>query len=190
MYHRACIEPPPTPDFSCNNVTGVWTIQSLTVYFGQEVIVSTPSIVLGNLDVQTGAVVTFTNANLLFVLGCTTIAGQINLDFGSSSDDVLFTELITNKPSQMTLISGSQCFQVTSVIFRVYYTGGCTTISGSLNLLETTSADFPYILAVNHIKSTGTGNCHWLWTTLSMVGALVTLIAVPLIEKYVWKLYD
>jgi hypothetical protein len=168
----------------------MWQIGELTVHFGEEITFATDSFINGDLVLQPGSKVHFKDENVLFVAGCASVAGTITLDFGKKSDDPLFARLLADKPKHMTLISGSECFQVTSASFRITYTGGCTSVHGSLNLIDSEDEDYPQKLIVSNLSKSGTGNCHWLWSSLSALAAIATLIIVPLIEKFVWKLYD
>jgi hypothetical protein len=132
----------------------------------------------------------FKDDNVTFVGGYVSVSASIILDFGNKADDGLFYKLVSEKRHEMVLISGASGFQVSSARFSILYTGGCTSVSGSLNLIERNSQEFSTTLTVSHLKKRGTGNCHWVWSLLSTIAALATLIIVPLIEKYAWKLYD
>lgn len=187
---RECIEPAPSPSFTCNNETGQWEIETLIVPNGETITFETPSLVLGDLTFHPGATAIFKGDHLLFVDGFATISAALILDFGKSKDEGLFSTLVSEKLKSITLISGGSGFQVSSAHLTLAYTGGCTSISGSLNVDHHAEHSHPSKLVVSHIKRKGTGNCHWVWSTLSLIATLATLIIVPLIERYAWKIYD
>jgi hypothetical protein len=185
-----CIEPSPTSSYACNNQTGIWEIDSLTVYFGESIVFRTPSLVKGDLILQPGATATFKEDNITFVDGFVSVASYLVLDFGNRNDEGLFYKLVSEKLHSITLISGASGFQITSSQLKLLYTGGCTSISGALNLVNHETHEYRSRLVVSHLSKKGTGNCHWVWSLLSFIGAMATLIIVPLIEKYAWKIYD
>lgn len=185
-----CIEPAPTSSFACNNETGQWEIETLIVSTGQTISFESPSLVLGDLTFHPGATVIFKGDHLLFVDGFATVSAALVLDFGKNSEEGLFSTLVSQKLKSITLISSRSGFQVSSAHLSLVYTGGCTSISGSLNVDHHADHTHPSKLVVSHIKRKGTGNCHWVWSTISLIATLATLIIIPLIEKFAWKIYD
>lgn len=157
---------------------------------GETVTFESPCLIKNDLTFNTGATAIFKSDGTTFVGGYTTISATVILDLGKKADEGLFYKLISEKLSTMSLINGAGGFQVSSTRLVVSYTGGCTSVTGSLNLLDTDSTEYPASLVVSHLKKRGTGNCHWVWSTISGLAAMATLIIVPLIEKYAWKIYD
>jgi len=157
---------------------------------GETVTFESPCLIKNDLTLLPGSTAVFKSDSTTYVRGYTTISATIILDLGKNADDGLFYKLVSDKMTSMSLISGAGGFQVSSTRLQIAYTGGCTTITGSLNLFDSSSTDYPTKLVVSHLKKRGTGNCHWVWSTISGLAAVATLIIVPLIEKYAWKLYD
>lgn len=162
----------------------------MTLGAGEQVIFASPSIIYGNLTLSSGATAIFRDYNSTWVQGKTSLASNIVLDFGTSSDDGLFFEFTSLSLKEMPLIYGTQPFFISGTSFNIRYTGGCTKISGSLGILHSAGEEYPYHFRVTHLKKKGTGNCHWIWSVLSLFSTLTVLIIVPLIEKYAWKVYD
>lgn len=142
------------------------------------------------MTLGSGATIIFRDYNSTYVYGKTSITSTLILDMGNSSDDGLFYEFTSLSLKSMPLIKSQEPFFISGTAFFIYYTGGCTKVSGSLDVSHHATAEYPYVLHVSHLKKSGTGNCHWVWSLLSFLSTMTVLIIVPLIEKYAWKVYD
>lgn len=183
--------PYPTPSFSCNNITGFWESGPLQVFRNEEIVFGSPSIVYGDLHLEPGAIAIFRDYNSTWVKGKSYVSSNIVVDFGKNIETGMYYEFKLYDLKSLALIHSKEQIYITGTTLTLRYTGGCTTMHGSLNHAHNPKhPHYPHTLQIANLSKVGTGNCHWIWTTLSFMAILATLIIVPLIEKFVWKVYD
>jgi len=185
----ACYGPPPSPAFDC--VDGTW-IAVGPIVFGpsvnnSQVVIGSPTVVIGNLTIEPGSTIVFSNplpsGSLLNVSGCITGSPSIQITFDPSTWKT--TKSGNPNGKQYTLLESSSCPSTTSVSDlanpRVTTPKDCRKTSATLQDGTSTSGR-PTLLAIMHVNSS---KCNVWWIVLlSVFGAALVVVVIGAV---IWK---
>jgi hypothetical protein len=170
---RSCPEPPPQPihKFYCNAITGIWE-SNTTVTDVPVIIISTPVVITGDLQITTGTITFSGLGSTVNVTGCVLGLGSIVVEMTPEE-----LQRILDSPDRSRLLVLSSCS--TGTLTSVPLSLKASPKKNCQKVTATLESSQNQLFAVFRVNSS---RCHRWWIILvSVIGGVVLISAVILV---------